>query len=59
MKKVESYVTNVVIFDYQSFEERDNHISEMKLIGYISNIAERNPTRVSYTKFFSENHESL
>jgi hypothetical protein len=50
---------NIMIFDYGSFNERDEHAETMKSWGYIPNVAELNPTRVSYTKFFSENHKSI
>lgn len=59
MRKVESYTTNVIIFDYKSILERDNHINMMKSFGYFHKIADLNPTRVSYTKIFGENHASL
>lgn len=59
MKKIEMYTTHVAIFDYKNFEERNSHINKMKELGYFSRIAELNPTRVTYTKIFSENHKSL
>ena len=59
MIKVESYTTNVIIFDYINYVERDKHIREMEELGYFPNITSLNPTRVTYTKIFKEMHEKI